>query len=63
MYPGSLSASDNYEQGFVNALIRIAHKNVKAIYFGHGDPLLADCNAKIRLSLKMIEESRKVSSA
>jgi len=58
-----ISASDNYEQGFVNALIRIARKNVKAIYFGHGDPLLTDCNAKIRLSLKMVEESRKISSA
>jgi len=57
-----ISASDNYEQGFVDALIHIAHKNVKAIYFGHGDPLLTDCNAKIRLSLKMVEESRKVSS-
>jgi len=57
-----ISTSDNYEQGFVNALIRIAHKNVKAIYFGHGDPLLTDCNAKIRLSLKMVEETRKVSS-
>jgi len=57
-----ISANDNYEQGFVDALIRIAHKNVKAIYFGHGDPLLNNCNAKIRLSLKMVEESGKVSS-
>jgi len=52
-----ISASDNYEQGFISALKRIARKNVKAIYFGHGDPLLTDCNAKIRLSLKMVEKS------
>jgi len=52
-----------FEDAFVSALARLAHKNVKAIYFGHGDPLLTDCNAKIRLSLKMVEESRKVSSA
>jgi len=57
-----ISASDNYEQGFINALRRIAHKNVKAIYFGHGDTLLKDCNSKIRLSLKMVEETRKAGS-
>lgn len=46
-----------YEEGFVDALIRLARKNIKAIYFGHGDPLLNDCNAKIRYSLKMVQKS------
>jgi len=46
-----------YEDGFVDALIRLARKNIKVIYFGHGDPLLNDCNARIRYSLKLVKES------
>ena len=46
-----------YEEGFVNALIRLARKNITAIYFGHGDPLLNDCNARIRYSLKLVKKS------
>jgi len=51
-----------YEEGFVDALTRLARKNIMAIYFGHGDPLLNDCNARIRFSLKMVKESLHISS-
>ena len=46
-----------YEEGFIDALIRLARKNIKAIYFGHGAPLLIDCNARIRYSLKIVQKS------
>ncbi len=51
------SGEGTYEDGFVSALIRLARKNVKAIYFGHGDPLLKDCNKRIRSSLRVVERS------
>lgn len=51
------SDDGTYENGFVDALIRLARKNIKAIYFGHGDPLLNDCNERIRSSLKMVQRS------
>lgn len=51
------SGEGTYEDGFVDALIRLARKNIKAIYFGHGDPLLNDCNKRIRYSLRMVERS------
>lgn len=51
------SGAGTYEDGFVNALIRLARRNIKAIYFGHGDPLFDDCNTRIHYSLKMVEKS------
>ena len=51
------SCEGTHEDGFVGALIRLARKNIKAIYFGHGDPLLKDCNRRIRSSLKMAQSS------
>lgn len=52
-----LSANDTYEEGFINGLIRLVRKNIKAIYFGHGDPLLKNCNARILTSLKYAQKS------
>ena len=49
------SCEGTHEDGFVSALIRLARKNIKAIYFGHGYPLLKDCNRRIRSSLKMAQ--------
>lgn len=46
-----------YEDGFIGALIRLARKNVKAIYFGHGDPLFDNCSVRIRSSLKMVQKT------
>jgi len=51
------SAGGTFEDGFVSALAWLARKNVKAIYFGHGDPLFDNCNVRIRSSLKMVEKS------
>ncbi len=43
-----------YEVGFIRALERICRKEVNAIYFGHGQPLLKNCNAQLRASLRNI---------
>jgi len=51
------STDGSYEENFVRALERICQKDVRAIYFGHGDPLLNDCNARLRSSLRNIRES------
>jgi len=51
------TAGGTYEQGFVDALIRLARKNVKVIYFGHGEPLQNNCNSRIRSSLEMIKKN------
>jgi glyoxylase-like metal-dependent hydrolase (beta-lactamase superfamily II) len=56
------STAGTYEKGFIDALMRLVRKDIKAIYFGHGDPLLNDCNARIRASLKIVKESRKNSN-
>jgi len=53
------SFGGTYEDGFAKAIARLARKNIKAIYFGHGDPLLDDCNTRIRYSLEMVEKSLK----
>jgi len=49
------NAGGTYEDGFVNALGRVARRDVKVIYPGHGDPLVHNCNAQIRSSLRMVK--------
>ena len=51
------SADSTHEEGFVRALERICRMDVKAIYFGHGDPLLDGCNERIRTSLKNVRKA------
>jgi glyoxylase-like metal-dependent hydrolase (beta-lactamase superfamily II) len=53
------SADGTYEEGFAAALERICARNVRAIYFGHGAPLLADCNVRLRWSLEIVNKSVK----
>jgi len=51
------STDGSYEEDFVHALERLCRKDVKTIYFGHGDPLFDDCNACLRSSLRNVRES------
>ncbi len=51
------STDGSYEENFVRALARICRKDVRAIYFGHGDPLFDDCNARLRSSLRNVRKS------
>ena len=53
----------SYEDGFVNALTRLCALDVRAIYFGHGIPLREDCNRRLRLSLRNVEESLRQCTA
>ena len=52
-----IGAEGSYEEGFICALECLCRKEVKAIYFGHGDPLFDDCNARLRYSLKNVSEA------
>ena len=53
------SDDGSYEENFVFALQRLCRKDVKEIYFGHGDPLLDNCNALLRSSLRNVKGSLK----
>ncbi len=58
--PVLISSTDgSYEEGFIRALERFCLKDIRAIYFGHGDPLFDDCNARLRTSLKNVRKSLK----
>jgi glyoxylase-like metal-dependent hydrolase (beta-lactamase superfamily II) len=53
------SQSGGYEEDFIAAIVRLSQKEVRAIYFGHGDPifnnsqsLLIDTLRNIRVSMK-----------
>jgi glyoxylase-like metal-dependent hydrolase (beta-lactamase superfamily II) len=51
------SSDGTYEETFVVALERICARNVRAMYFGHGAPLLADCKVRLRRSLEIVKKS------
>ena len=51
------SVTGTYEPDFLAALEKVCARDVRAIYFGHGPPLLADCNARLRSSLEIVRES------
>jgi glyoxylase-like metal-dependent hydrolase (beta-lactamase superfamily II) len=53
------SADGTYEESFAAALERICARDVRAIYFGHGAPLLADCNVRLQRSLEIVTKSVK----
>ena len=53
-------ASDStYEKGFAEALERICARPVRTIYFGHGAPLQAECNTRLRQSIEIVNKSVK----
>lgn len=51
----------SFEERFVKAMQYIATKDVRAIYFGHGRPMLEYCNAAIQNSITNIKKSRIIS--
>lgn len=53
------SSDSTYEGTFAAALERICSRNVRAIYFGHGAPLLTDCNTRLQQSLEIVSRSVK----
>jgi glyoxylase-like metal-dependent hydrolase (beta-lactamase superfamily II) len=49
--------SGAYEEDYVDALKRLCRKDVKTIYFGHGDPVLDHGQSLLMESLKNIQKS------
>lgn len=52
------SAGGSYGPEFVNVLEKLSKWNIRAIYFGHGEPLLEKCNDFIRMSLENARATR-----
>ncbi|MBI3682757.1 MAG: hypothetical protein HY235_20470 [Acidobacteria bacterium] len=48
------SADGADEERLAAALERICARDVRAIHFGHGAPLVADCNARLQRSLGIV---------
>lgn len=48
------STDSTYEEKFIKAIERLCRREVKAIYFGHGEPMLEGCGAALRRSLDNI---------
>ncbi len=47
------SASGTYEPEFLAALEKLCARDIRAIYFGHGPPLMEHCNERLRESRRM----------
>lgn len=54
-----LEDSGSHESGFVKALEKICRRDVRSIYYGHGNPLFDHCNRRIRESLKKARKAAK----
>ncbi|HNX23095.1 MAG TPA: MBL fold metallo-hydrolase [Spirochaetota bacterium] len=55
------SANSTYEEEFIKAMERLCRRDVKSIYFGHGDPMFEGCNAALRKSLDNIRSGMGLS--
>jgi glyoxylase-like metal-dependent hydrolase (beta-lactamase superfamily II) len=53
------SPEGTYEAGFVAALEKLCARDVRRIYFGHGAPLTANGNVRLRWSLETITKSAR----
>lgn len=51
------SLGGTYEEGYIHALEKLCRRDISTIYFGHGEPLLKDCNKKLRNTLRNVKES------
>jgi len=49
----------SYEDDFAYAFEGLCRKNIKTIYFGHGEPLYIGCNSRLKRSLEMIKQSQR----
>ena len=56
------SLGGTYEGGYIHALEKLCRRDIKAIYFGHGGPLLKGCNRTLRNTLRNVKESMALSS-
>jgi len=54
------TTNGSYEEGFVNALERIAQRNIAAIYPGHGKPITIRAKHLIDVSLDNVRKSKVI---
>jgi glyoxylase-like metal-dependent hydrolase (beta-lactamase superfamily II) len=52
------SGDATYEDSFATALEKLCSRDVRIIYFGHGAPLVEDCDKRLRRSLELVTNSR-----
>ena len=55
--PLMITSPGTYEAGFLAAFAKVCARDVRQIYFGHGAPLMAGCNERLRESLNMANGS------
>jgi glyoxylase-like metal-dependent hydrolase (beta-lactamase superfamily II) len=53
------SVGGDYDDAFIDVLERLSALPIRAIYFGHGEPLLLDCAVQLRRTLAIVSESRR----
>ncbi len=53
------SEDGGYEEGFHQAMVDICRRDIRTIYFGHGDPLVHNAREMLLLSLQNIRSSMK----
>jgi glyoxylase-like metal-dependent hydrolase (beta-lactamase superfamily II) len=53
------SADNTYEESFGVALDRICQRDVRAIHFGHGAPVLEGCNERLRRSRQLLGRGQR----
>jgi glyoxylase-like metal-dependent hydrolase (beta-lactamase superfamily II) len=51
------SAGGSYDPEFIDALENLCSRDIWAIYFGHGEPLMNRCNAVLQSSLENVRRS------
>jgi len=56
------SEGGTYDEDFIKTLKRLCRKNIQAIYFGHGEPILDGAYHLLKESLKNVETSVKPGS-
>ncbi len=54
------SQGGTFEEGFLKGIERIGHLDIETIYFGHGEPLLLDCNERIQRTLEIVKSNLTV---
>ena len=51
------SIGGTYEPSYIHALQKLCRRDIEAIYPGHGDPLLKQCNRMLRRTLRNVKAS------
>jgi glyoxylase-like metal-dependent hydrolase (beta-lactamase superfamily II) len=52
------SRGGTYEPEFISALESLCSRDIHSIYFGHGPPLIEDCNQILKESLENVRKSK-----